>query len=526
MPQVNSRNHLFRAAFLALVAAGILTAQQPSPAVDAAKAQPPQASQAQAKGPKVWIVQKDDTLYSISQKFGIPLGKLMAWNPLPNGRTELWEGDKVYLEAPTGAPEPAKVHVPQGEKPAVASEALLPVKQPKKSKKRASATVATPVETKGPDSAPAKPVEPSAVKNTGMGATPVVGEPTKAAAQASGEPQSAPRKMEPALPEPVKADPEPIMPPAPRKTRQQAPREVRGFAEAADDLVVVRELRDVKEVTYNPDAVPLINCGPTIVTSIYLPDKERIAGSTCGDTVNWLLTPLEGKNAFYLKPKMVGEAYETNLVIICESGNVYNIALTAEPNKRPLKTLRILPPANALFGNEEDSVVFEPGQKVQGSQNGLPGLAGLAGDGRTGRSAKGGLGPADIQALLDAKGAEERNRADRMQEEFMSAMMSQRHDDFNISYDWNCPFRITNIFSASGVTYIRVDVPDNAQPLLWVIDEGGKKAAVNMVPFSKIPGAFMVDRVFLNARVVVGNKEARVHNAALARQIKATKKAS
>lgn len=477
--------HLSR---LSLLLAGILTAHGlmgQAPVIDP-KAAEPKADQAKVTpkapvadpvatrdGVKVWIMREGDSLALIAARTNIPLASLQTWNPPQHKATPFWVGDAIRLEAPAAVSQPPSEGAkgePTG-KPAEAS------------------------------------VEKSAEKPQ---------EKAKAVKPAPEPPQA----------EAPKAPAEPVLPPAPKKVRQQAPREVKGFREAADDLVVVRELRDVKEVVYNPDAVPLINCGPYIVTSIYLPDREKIVASTCGDTTNWDLTPLEGRNAFYLKPKAAGEAYETNLVIICESGNVYNLALTADPSKRPLKTLRILPPPGAVFGQDEDpGIVFEPGQKVTGTQGGVSGLAGLNRH-ASANAAKGGLSPADIQALMDARAAEERGRLERMQDEFMAAMLTQRQDDFQISYPWNCPFRVLNIFTASGVTYVRIEVPENAAPLLWLIDESGKKAAVNMTPLAKVPGAYVIDRIFREAVIAVGKKEARVRNMVIERQIKNLKKAS
>lgn len=484
-----------------------LFGQAPAPVAPLAKGQAQEAQKPSALSAdgKVWVAQKGDSLYSISQKTGISFDKLKAANP-KLAKRDLWVGDKVSLDV-SGVTlakhekDPAKPVEPSA--PGL-TEAPVPEEKP-----QAKAEGPSPVSSPAPNPTKAA----SAPEGQSL---------AKAVATTKAAPAT---KLEEARPEPVRP-PEPPTPPAPKKMRQEAPREVKGFRSAPDDLVVVRELRDVKEITYNPDAVPLVNCGPTIVTSIYLPDKEKIAGSTCGDSENWLLTPIEGRNAFYLKPKAVGVAYETNLVIICESGNVYNIALTADPAARPLKTLRFLPPANALFpgdAQDETGIIFEPGQKVQGGNNGgLVGLSGVPGAGGRGR---GGLSPADVQALLEQRSADERSRAERQQKEFMAAMMDKRQDDFNISYDWNCPFRVKTVFAASGVTYFKVDVPDNAQPLFWVIDNNGSKAAVNMVPLAEIPGAFMVDRIFLDGRIVVGNKEARIHNAALARQMKAMKNA-
>jgi len=328
------------------------------------------------------------------------------------------------------------------------------------------------------------------------------------------------RKSEAKPEEPKKEERvEPPVPPTPVKRHQEGAREVKGFRTQDDDLLVFRELKDVKEVQYNPDAVPLLNCLPTIVTSIFLPDREEIQTAAAGDTANWQLSPIEGKNTIFLKPKMAGPAYETNMVVLCTSGNVYNFALTADPSHRALKTLRVLPPENALIDGA-NSIVFEPGAQVSA----LPGGSGNRMDARG--IARKGLSAAEVSAMVEAARAEERARAEKREREFLTAMFAQRQDDFKVSYDWGAPFKVLNIFSASGVTYIRVETADNAQPNLYLIDENGKRAAINMLPSSFDPKVLQVDRTFVRAELVVGKKSAKIINVAMERRIKELRKNS
>jgi type IV secretory pathway VirB9-like protein len=320
---------------------------------------------------------------------------------------------------------------------------------------------------------------------------------------------SAPVQAAPAPPEKKHAEPEPQAGPRIPEAFGKDRGEVKSLPRHDDDVVVVREMRDVKEIIFNPDAVPVVNCQPHIVTSIFLPEGEQIASATIGDDSHWLVSPIQGKNVIFIKPVQVGKHYETNLVVITAKGNVYNIGFTADPDQRAIKTLRILPPAGAVSDDDNGDGVFRVG--------GPMGVGGA--NGRR-------MSQADLDAMADQIRQQERDAEVARQRKFVEAMLLNRNDDYKITYSWHCPFRITNIFDASGVTWIRVETPDGAQPMIYAIDEGGHRSVVNYQPSSVDPHVLMVDRKLSKAILIVGKKEAHIENIGLKKQISALPKAS
>jgi type IV secretory pathway VirB9-like protein len=392
------------------------------------------------------VVAKGDSLYTISQKTGVPLGRLQALNPKLHRRGELWVGDKVRLDG----------EVPASPKPKVGATNTRPEK---------------------PAAAPAPaPVQPAVL-------TPVA--PTTVVAA------SVPTSMVAA---------------APRSA---------GVETLEDQEAVVRELRYVKEIVYNPDAVPEINCHVRTVQTLILPEGESIVNVQAGDDRVWGITPVVGKNVIFIKPLIAQKA--TNIVVATAIGNLYSFRLSSDMNRPPLYTLRVLPPDGA------DAGAGAQGSAPQGVT--MPGA---------GVSYIGGapMDSAETQRMIQETASEaarraredEQRKSKAREQALVESVMKDRNDDFKISYDWHTPFRIQNIFSASGVTYIRVIVPENRQPVLYVIDEGGKRTMANQQPSNVDPNLIIVDQTFRQAVLVLGKKEARISNVGLEKAIRAAKK--
>lgn len=406
--------------------------------------------------PKEWKVEKGDSLYSISQKTGVPLARLQALNPKLAKRGELWVGDRVLLDG-------------------VVSEVAHP--------RRARVEKAL------------KPGRDGVTASKDGGVT------SEKVATPNVRPEGAPNGTSPSMGS--------YAVPAPIATK----------APAADSLedqeAVVRELRYVKEIVYNPDSVPEINCHTRTVQTLILPDGEKIVNVQAGDDKVWGITPVIGKNVIFIKPLVAQKS--TNIVVATVIGNLYSFRLSSDMTRPPLYTLRVLPPEGS-----DDSGSSQTG--------GNPGVVTPG----AGVSYVGGapMDSAETQRMLQESMAEaarraredEQRKSKAREQALVESVMKDRNDDFKISYDWYTPFRVQNIFSASGVTYIRVIVPENRQPVLYVIDENGKRTMANQQPSNVDPNLIIVDQTFRQAVLVLGKKEARITNVGLEKAIKDAKR--
>jgi len=404
------------------------------------------AAPAAQEKPKVWVAAKGESFAVISKKTGIPMGKLLGMNPDLAKRDGLWVGDKVVLDGPVQAPPTAEDSSPAAQSVKV-----------EKAKRHAKHVVAV--------------QSPEPVTFTTAAPEPVVIEAAPAVVQ----------------------------------KRKVAPVE-----SLEDQESVVREMRYVREIVYNPDSVPEINCHQRIVHTLILPEGERIVNVQAGDTRLWGISPIVGKNIIFIKPLMAQKT--TNMVVATAIGNLYSFRLTSDMERAPLYTLRVLPPD----GEDETATansgrgVNSPGAGMQYSGGGIP------------------MDTSEVQRLMKetSENAARRAREDEQaksklrERSIVESVMKDRNDDFKISYDWRMPFRIQNIFSAAGVTYIRVNVPENRQPVLYIIDESGKRALANQQPSNVDPNLIIVDQTFRKAVLVLDKKEAHIVNAGLEKAIK------
>jgi type IV secretory pathway VirB9-like protein len=401
-----------------------------------------------------------DSFAKISKATGIAVGDLEKWNPVLAERG-LWTGDKVRLSAPDAA-----------EAEAMARQA----------KKIAHAG-------KVPHEGPVK---------AGDGASTADG-----AGAAKAEAPSVT-----------------VQKPATKPPVQQVPKQVVEVREVKPDPVrVLRDTGATRDVLYSPDAIPTVNCEQKIAVTIYLPDKEKIVETVAGDVDEWWITPAVGKNVILVKAALPDK--KTNLVVFTRSGNTYHITLTSDSTKPYLQILRIHPP----LSDEDDSGVITPGGNLDlgggaGRAEGVEGVGSSLGI-PTDRSGR--MDPAQVQAAIARVREEDAQLARQRERDFMQAMLAGRNDQFKISYDWSTPFRVTNVFSASGVTYLRVEVPNGLQPLLYVIEDG-KESVVPWTVSRVDPNVIMVDRVFEKAVLVLGKKRARIVNVGLQRQMAKVKK--
>lgn len=282
-----------------------------------------------------------------------------------------------------------------------------------------------------------------------------------------------------------------------------------------DEAIVLRDMKAVREIIYNPDAVPEVNCGQFMVTTIVLPSHEQIVNVQAGNVDLWGITPIENKNVIFIKPTISNN--KINIVAITRVGNIYPFLLTSRSDQPVLQMLRVLPPTTdtesivTVPGSSSASgaILMEPGQRTEG-----------------GLSARRGQGTDSVAVgeMAERIRAEEQERHRQRERELLKSMLVGRNDDYKVSYDAFSKFRITHIYDASGVTYLRVRVPDNAQGMLYVIDEEGKRTLVPWTVSSEDPNVVMVDRVFRKAVVAVGKKEARIENRGFNRVFKDIKK--
>ena len=475
-------NFLRTLAALGLVASLPVLGQAPPPSASAAPGTPAQVQPAPVSlpvasskaTPKTHTVTKGESFPSIALKFGMTEKALRDANPAL-AKKGVWPGDVVNLDliataSVTGtAPESTAPAAPSkgGNSKPVAVSPLVPAS----------------------DAAP-KPVKVLHIRKP----KPERAErPERVMASEGSAPTRAAGKSEPVRLKRVELSPEPVK--------------------------VIKETSETKDVLYSPDSIPVVNCEERNAVTIYLPDKEKITDVFAGDTELWLITPTPGRNVVMIK--VTGPDLRNNLVVFTKSGNTYHIKLTSDPSKPYLQILRIHPPLTDSIdgivrtpggtwdlGDSDGRMGAQGGTSASGSTN--PFLRGIPAD-RNGR-----LDPIAVAAAMERVREEDRLEMERSQREFMQAMLTGRTDEFEISYDWNTPFRVTHCFAASNVTYIRVAVPQGLQPLFYVIEDG--KRTICPWTVSKYDSSvMMVDRLFKRAVVVLGKKEAKIENKGLAK---------
>lgn len=466
-------------------------------------------------GRRVWVVEAGDSFYNVSRRVGVPAQKLMAWNPKAAQRGSLWVGARLYIDPPgavagRGAATPTKspesrsavTTVPAGGQ-VVATPPANPSPAPVKATSQegpkgaannvGAASVPTPVVSSVPAAAAVSPVQKAA-------APPEHRAPVRAEARAADRPHSAGGREE-SLVAQREVPPPPVVN-VPTPGRVSHPGE--------DDESVVRELRFIREIIYNPDSVPEINCHVRMVSTLVLPDGEKIINVQAGDTRLWGINPVVGRNIVFIKPILPSKS--TNIVITTHVGNMYSFRLTSDMGRAPLYTLRVLPPET------EDDFGSAPG--VDAAVPGVNPVESVAG-GWGGSEEEGVRITAEqVQAAIDQAREEERQRAKDRERSFVESVMKARNDDYKISYNWGTPFRVQNIFDANGVTYIRVILPEGRQPVLYVIDENGKRSLANQQASNLDPNLIIVDQVFRKAILALGKKEATIYNKGLEDSIK------
>lgn len=326
------------------------------------------------------------------------------------------------------------------------------------------------------------------------------------------------RRSIPAAPAPVEVAPViQVVARAHEEPRAEAPRAKKAILPEPeeDQEAVVREMKFVKEIIYNPDAVPEVNCHVRTVHTITLPDSEAIVNVQTGDNKLWGIVPIIGRNVVFVKPVLPQKA--TNLVVATKVGNLYSFRLVSDMSRPPLYTLRVLPPETDEESLNPGRSSSEDGAMGQGGPQGMGG--GSVGDVPEGaRYTQDDLNAAAINArnaTLEeaAKAVKERERS------FAASLVRDRNDDYKISYDWGTPFRVKTIFDAGGLTWIRVDAPEGRTPVLWVVGDQGNREIANQKVDEHDSNLIIVDQPFRKAVLVLGKKEAIIINSGLEKRI-------
>lgn len=457
-------------AFASAIASHAQDPQGAAPPKQEAPATPPkaaaEASQPKPKEqPKTYKVKVGDKLSDISKATGVSYADLVRWNRIDDPNVVV-VGRVLYLENP--GPSKAGASTAKAEAPA-------PSKRVKKAKK-------------GPESTPAA-LDPDVIE--------------KIVEKALERRDQAERKItKPA--EPAEAEDEG----GNRVSRVN----VKKTPEST--VVVIRETAQTRDIRWRPNAIPSVNIDQKIALTIFLPDKEQIIQGVAGDTEEFHITPSVGHNVCVIKA--TADDRMTNLVLFCQSGNTYNFTITCDSTLPWIQILRVFPPAT------ESSSVLVPGggmnfgtldgeEEAQGpKQAAIPGLP-------AGRDGK--IDPAIAQEAIERARNEERDRFETEKREFIQAMLANRNDQFKVTYDWGCKLRVTNAFSASNTTYIRVESPLNQQAMFWVIGDEGKEELVHWQVSKYDPNVIMVDRVFERGRIAIGKKAAHLTNLGLKKEM-------
>lgn len=317
----------------------------------------------------------------------------------------------------------------------------------------------------------------------------------------------------------TKAEPKPVVHKAhrvaARDTDEAAESEViarEAWKGGEEDPSVVVQKRWIKEIVWDQDAIPSINAGVNIVTTVLLPPTERIVSVQAGNTGQWGITPVEGKNVLFLKP--IAPNQYTNMVVITNGGRLYTFHMTVDPKRPALHTLRVLPSTTV-----SSQLVGTPGTAVE---------TGVGSDAPAAPAQV--MGPRYDQAAVnqmvnDATAkvrAQEQAQSTHEKQALAEAMLTGRNDKYSVSYDRGAKkvFQVSHVFDVGGMTYVRVLVADGTAPAFQAIGGDGKPMATQFSRSTMDPNVLIVDGVYAEGLVVVGEKKAHVINNGLAESLK------
>lgn len=347
--------------------------------------------------------------------------------------------------------------------------------------------------------------------------------PAKAAKKAPMA-QAAPAAVAPAsLPAPVSGEPEAAPTPSPKKHKAQAASKAEDAGEwstierTTDESAVVVQKPWIKEIVWDPDSIPSVNLGVNIVTTFLLPPTEAIISVQIGNEKLWGVTPVEGKNAIFVKPVYPNQ--KTNMVVITRAGRIYTFYLTANPSQAALHTLRVLPAS--MMGSQ---IVTTPGSSFAGGIGGADSAAPASSvsaalnDTRLTESQAQKMVTEAVRRTREAEQA----RANQEKQTFAEAMLSGRNDKYDVAYDRGAKkhFEVTHVFDVAGMTYIRVVVADGSAAAFHSVGADGNLAAVQFSRSTTDPNILIVDGVYEKGLVTVGDKRANIVNRGLGETLK------
>ena len=221
-------------------------------------------------------------------------------------------------------------------------------------------------------------------------------------------------------------------------------------------------------------------------TVIVLPPSENILDYVAGDTTTWAVTG--SANVAYLKP---GEkAATTNIVLVCESGNIYSFKVTEDEEAEP------------------DLVVYIDYAAVMIEEE-------APGSGKPVLHEPKYVSRMDVAVYQEAaKRAEENARAawDRAEQRMQSAI-----DQFRSTYPTlirfeyrldkkaaNSPFQIAGMWHDGRFTYVRSHATES--PALYETRDGDP----SLVAYDLTPdGLYIVNRVLEDGHFQIGKQKAK-----------------
>jgi len=204
---------------------------------------------------------------------------------------------------------------------------------------------------------------------------------------------------------------------------------------------------------------PRVLCAPLHLCVVALLPGERIVNLSLGDSVRWLIQPVQaGKRpVVVIKPTTAG--LETNLVITTDDGHLYYLTLVSRPTR------------------------FVPE-----------------------------IGFYDPKALVETVTSAQALKAQRAREEAQTVVATLPHlnpADLDFAYWWKGPrqYRPVRVFSAQGKVYIQMPASlrfGNA-PAVFVVEQGAEQ----LVNYQVVGPYFVVDALFKEARLILGVGEDR-----------------